>query len=205
MLTLVTVIDALPALALEALLDGDDDGEALGDVECAAPDVRPVTITWCPTCSARFTEASAIRLMSFDAPAPLIVPAVRLLGSAALAPAAPELGLALAPPIFAFLRTKPPPAAAPAELLGAGLALLPLLSGCRQPVAVICPATSLDGAVVGWLLCGVGAGWLLGGVAGWLLGGVVGWLLGGFDGGGVCAASVPHSAMPLHSVAAHCQ
>ena len=48
MLTLVTVIDALPALALEALLDGDDvDGdEALGDAESAAPDIRPVSITW---------------------------------------------------------------------------------------------------------------------------------------------------------------
>jgi hypothetical protein len=48
MLTLVTVIDALPALAPEALLDGDDvDGdEALGDAESAAPDMRPVSITW---------------------------------------------------------------------------------------------------------------------------------------------------------------
>ena len=49
MLTLVTVIDALPALGrLEALLDGDDvDGdEALGDAESAAPDIRPVSITW---------------------------------------------------------------------------------------------------------------------------------------------------------------
>ena len=48
MLTLVTVIDALLALALEALLDGDDvDGdEALGDAESAAPDIFPVSITW---------------------------------------------------------------------------------------------------------------------------------------------------------------
>jgi hypothetical protein len=48
MLTLVTVIDALPALAPEALLDGDDvDGDAaLGDAESAAPDRRPVSITW---------------------------------------------------------------------------------------------------------------------------------------------------------------
>ena len=141
--------------------------------------------------------------MSFDAPEPLIEPAVRLLGSVALAPAAPGLVL-LAPPIFAFFNTKPPPAPALAELLGAVLELLAPLSRCRQPVAVSCPAVSLDGRVVGWLLCGLGAGWLLGGVAGWLLGGVVGGLLGGVDGGGVCATSVPHNATLLHSVAAHC-
>ena len=44
--------------------------------------------------------------MSFDAPE-LIEPAVRLLGSLALAPAAPGLVL-LALPIFAFFNTKPP-------------------------------------------------------------------------------------------------
>jgi hypothetical protein len=65
--------------------------------------------------------------------------------------------LPLALPIFAFFSTKPP-APAPAELLGAVLELLAPLSRCRQPVAVICPATSLDGRVVGWLLCGLGAG-----------------------------------------------
>ena len=109
--------------------------------------------------------------MSFDAPE-LIEPAARLLGSLALAPAAPELVL-LALPIFAFFNTKPP---APALLDGllAGLLELLALSRCRQPVAVACPATSLDGRAVGSPLCGVGAGWLLGGVAGWLLGGVVG-------------------------------
>jgi hypothetical protein len=37
------------------------------------------------------------------------------------------------------------------------------------------------------------------------LGGLLGLELGGFDDGGVCAASVPHSATPLHSVTAHCQ
>ena len=111
--------------------------------------------------------------MSFDAPE-LIEPAVRLLGSLALAPAAPEVELVLlALPIFAFFNRKPP---APVLLDGllAGLLELLALSRCRQPVAVACPATSLDGRAVGWLLCGLGAGWLLGGVAGWLLGGVVG-------------------------------
>ena len=80
--------------------------------------------------------------MSFDAPE-LIEPAVRLLGSLALAPAAPELVL-LALPIFAFFNRKPP---APVLLDGllAGLLELLALSRCRQPVAVACPATSLDG------------------------------------------------------------
>jgi hypothetical protein len=93
--------------------------------------------------------------MSFDAP--LIEPAARLLGSVALGLAALELGLAGAPPIFAFFSTKPPPAPAPVGLAGAVLELA-LLSRCRQPVAVTCPAISLDGRVVGWLLCGLGAG-----------------------------------------------
>ena len=80
--------------------------------------------------------------MSFDAPE-LIEPAARLLGSLALAPAAPELVL-LALPIFAFFNRKPP---APVLLDGllAGLLELLALSRCRQPVAVACPATSLDG------------------------------------------------------------
>ena len=149
--------------------------------------------------------------MSFDA-LELIEPAAgRLLGSVALAPAWPEVVLLLAPPIFAFFSTKPPAEAVLDGLLAVLLELL-ALSRWRQPVAVTCPAMSVDGRAVGSLLCGLGAGWLLGGVAGWLVGGgawlvggVVGWLVGGVDVGGVCAASVPHSAMPLHRVAAHCQ
>jgi hypothetical protein len=172
--------------------------------------------------------------MSFDPPAPLIEPAVRLLGSVALEPAVPDVEpdavepvepdpvdpeavpdapvpeaepdpLALVPdalepdepepvlplplPIFAFFSTKPPPAPV---LLDAVLdELLPvLLSRCRHPVAVICPAVSLDERPVDELPCEPD---------------VVGWLLCGVDEVGDCAASVPHSATPLHSVTAHCQ
>jgi len=108
----------------------------------------------------------------------------------------PELMLLLALPNFAFFSTKPLPAPV---LLDALLELLELLSRCRQPVAVICPAVlveellpcePLELDVVGWLLCGVD---------------VVGWLLCGVDEVGACAASVPQSATPLHSVTAHCQ
>jgi hypothetical protein len=85
-------------------------------------------------------------MMSFDAPEPLIVPAVRLLGSVALAPDELGLVLLLALPILAFFRTKPPAAVGLVD----GLAvLLAPLSRWRQPVAVTCPATSLDGRVVG--------------------------------------------------------
>ena len=90
--------------------------------------------------------------MSFDALALLIDPAVRLLGSLALGLAEPVL---LAPPIFAFFSTKPLPAAAVLDGLGLLLELLALLSRCRQPVAVSCPAISLDGRSAGWLLCGL--------------------------------------------------
>jgi hypothetical protein len=48
--------------------------------------------------------------------------------------------LPLPPPILAFFSTKPPPA--PLALLLVSLELL--LSRCRQPVAVTCPAMSLD-------------------------------------------------------------
>ena len=54
----------------------------------------------------------------------------------------------LAPPIFAFFSTKPP-AAAVLDGLVLLLELLALLSRWRQPVAVSCPAMSLDGRVVG--------------------------------------------------------
>ena len=107
--------------------------------------------------------------MSFDALELLIDPAVRLVGSLALDAAELGLGLELelalglelelelvvllAPPIFAFFNTKP--LAAPAPLDGLAL-LLALLSRCRQPVAVVCPAISLDERPVGWLLCGPG-------------------------------------------------
>ena len=69
-----------------------------------------------------------------------------------LAPAESELALLLlllAPPIFASFSTKP--LATPALLDG-----LALLARCRQPVAVTCPAISLDGGPVGSLLCGLG-------------------------------------------------
>jgi hypothetical protein len=106
-------------------------------------------------CSARFTEESAISWNSFD-PAPLIDPGVRVAGSLALAPAESELALLLAPPIFASFSTKP--LATPALLDGLALLLelLALLARCRQPVAVTCPAISLDGGPVGSLLCGLG-------------------------------------------------
>jgi hypothetical protein len=170
--------------------------------------------------------------MSFAPPDPLIEPAVRPLAPDAVDPAVPdavpdavepdvepeavpevepeplalvpaelepdELVLPLAVPIFAFFNTKLPPAPALLDGLPAALLeLLALLSRCRQPVAVTCPATSLDERV-GWLLDVLGVGWLLDGLE-------LGGLLGGVDEGGVCAASVPHSAMPLHSVTAHCQ
>jgi len=257
MLTLVTV-NAPPrpllVLELELLLDGeddvllldgddeDDDEELLGDDEellgddefsmalLLPPDMRPVTITWWPTCSDRFTEVSAVSMMSFDDPAePLIEPAVRLLGSLELEPAVPEavpdavepdvepdavpeaepVPLALVPdelepelilplPNFAFFSTKPPPAPVLLDVLLEALLEL-LLSRCRQPVAVICPAVSLDERLVDELPCGLVVGWLLCGLD------VVGWLLCGVDEVGDCAASVPHSATLLHSVTAHCQ
>ena len=103
-------------------------------------------------CSDRFTEESADRNTSFDALALLIDPAVRLLGSLALGLAEPVL--LLAPPIFAFFSTKPP-AAAVLDGLVLLLELLALLSRCRQPVAVSCPAVSLDDRSAGWLLCGL--------------------------------------------------
>jgi hypothetical protein len=159
-------------------------------------------------------------MMSFDAPEPLIEPAVRLLGSVELGLELElVLGLDVVLPLvlplvllsLAFFSTNPPPAPALLDGLAVLLDVLAPLSRCRQPVAVICPAMSLDGRAVGWLVCGLGAGWLLCGLgAGWLVGGgvdvggLLGGLLGGVDGGGVCAASVPHKAMPLHSVAAHC-
>ena len=87
----------------------------------------------------------------------LIVPAARPLGSAELAGL--ELVLLLASPIFAFFSTKPPPAAGLADGLALGLLLL---SRCRQPVAVTCPAISLGELLVGWLLCGLAVGGLLG-------------------------------------------
>jgi hypothetical protein len=139
-------------------------------------------------------------LRSFD-PELLIEPAERLLGSVELAPLelGLELGLLLAPPIFALFSTKPPPAPVLLDGLLAGLLEL-LLSRCRQPVAVTCPAISLDERPVGWLLCGLE----LGGLVGLELGGLLGGVLGGVEDGGVCAARVPQSATALHSVVAHC-
>lgn len=101
--------------------------------------------------------------MSFEALELLIDPDVRLLGSLALdaelglelelelgLELALELGLELelmlllAPPIFAFFSTKPPAALPLLDGLALLLELLALLSRCRQPVAVVCPAISLD-------------------------------------------------------------
>jgi hypothetical protein len=195
MLTLVTV-NVPPLLAVAPL-------GAVLSAGAAAPAMRPVSITWWPTCSVRLTEASAITLMSFAPCAPLIDPGARL-GSVALASAEAEPGAGGAPAILAFFSTKPPPAPALDGVLGV-LLLAALLSRCRQPVAVTWPAMSLDERPVGWLLCGLDVvGWL---VVGWLVGG---WLLGGgvdggVDGAGVCAASVPHRATLLHSVSAHCR
>ena len=66
----------------------------------------------------------------------------------------PELMLLLALPNFAFFSTKPPPAPVLLDVLLEALLEL-LLSRCRQPVAVIWPAMSLDERPVGWLLCGL--------------------------------------------------
>jgi hypothetical protein len=117
----------------------------------------------------------------------------------------PELMLLLAPPNFAFFSTKPPPAPV---LLDALLELLPelpeppeLVSRCRQPVAVICPAMSLDERPVDELPCEP----LCEPLCDPLELDDDGWLLCGVDELGDCAASVPHSATPLHSVTAHCQ
>jgi len=60
----------------------------------------------------------------------------------------PELMLLLALPNFAFFRTKPPPLPVLLDALLELLELLALLSRCRQPVAVICPAMSLDERLV---------------------------------------------------------
>ena len=131
-------------------------------------------------------------MMSREAPEPLIEPAERPLWPDALAPVPDELEpeLMLLPlPIFAFFRTKPPPAPAVLDALLDVLLEL-LLSRCRQPVAVICPAVSLEERPVAWLPCEPE---------------VVGWLLCGVDEVGACAASVPHRATLLHSVTAHCQ
>jgi len=114
----------------------------------------------------------------------------------------PELMLLLAPPNFAFFSTKPLPEPV-LLLLDALLELLPEplepleLSRCRQPVAVICPAVSLDERPVDELPCEP--------LCDPLELDVVGWLLCGVDELGDCAASVPQSATPLHSVTAHCQ
>ena len=85
--------------------------------------------------------------MSFEALELLIDPDVRLLGSLALDAELGlelELMLLLAPPIFAFFSTKPPAALPLLDGLALLLELLALLSRCRQPVAVVCPAISLD-------------------------------------------------------------
>jgi hypothetical protein len=93
------------------------------------------------------------------------------------------------PPMRAFFSTKPPPLPPDADADSpAALELLELLdelllepsARCRQPVAVTEPAVSDDERPVPWPLCGV------------------------LDVGD-CAASVPHRAMLLLSVIAHCQ
>jgi hypothetical protein len=149
-----------------------------------------MTVTWCPTCSARLTPESATSLSSLVLPDERLEVAVALdeSGGGVLcdglpAGGAPACGLSLPglldvldmllDPVLnlAFFSTKLPPAA----LLG--LALASVLDDpparCRQPVALVEPAAwPVDG-------CGV-------------------------DAVGLCAASVPHNTTALLSVTAHC-
>lgn len=174
---------------LEALGDGADDG----DDAPLPPEKRPVTITWCPTCSARLTAESAISFSSLTPPgarppAPAMVPDGAppaggvLEGGALDGGAASPLGaldvldgLPDAPPNFTFFSTKLPPDALLELALDGLLADVSLLdepaARCRQPVALLLPGVA-PGA------CGSG---------------VV----------GLCAARVPHSATAVPSVTAH--
>jgi hypothetical protein len=173
---------------LEALGDGADDG----DDAPLPPEKRPVTITWCPTCSARLTAESAISFSSLtppDArpPAPAMVPdglpaGGVLEGGALDGGAASPLGaldvlegLPDAPPNFTFFSTKLPPDALLELALDGLLADVSLLdepaARCRQPVALLVP--------------GVAPGACASGVV------------------GLCAARVPHSATAVPSVTAH--
>jgi hypothetical protein len=47
---------------VEALADDDEDGDDATDA--LPPENRPMTVTWCPTCSARLTPEPAINLSS---------------------------------------------------------------------------------------------------------------------------------------------
>jgi len=226
MLTLVTVRD--PPLAPEAELLADVEAALLGDEELGAAEfsivptlvlpMRPVTSTWWPTCSARFTDESAISMMSFEPRVPLMLPAVRELSDGELdelpaavpddplaEPAMPLLSLE--PPILALFNRKPPPLPVVALLLLADA----LLSRCRQPVALICPAISFgERPVVACPLCGLDVVGLCVGLG---VGLGVGLWAGVCVGGGFCgalcvglwAAKVPHRATLLQIVTAHCR
>jgi hypothetical protein len=203
-----------PALGEPALDDPALDDSPLADPDRAAelligddPPMWPVTITWCPTCSARLTLASALSRISR---APLAPPAMLPELEGVLPACAPPVGVdpvlsvldrgapaseradasllpapLAAPPIFAFLSTKPPVLPVVAESADPGVLVADVVEPvaleprCRQPVAVTCPACCVaDAPVVGLVPCGV----------------VV---------GACAAASVPHNATAVPNAAAH--
>jgi hypothetical protein len=175
---------------LDALDDEDDGDDA--ELDAPAPERRPITVTWWPTCSSSLTPASAINLSSRPPPDARLVLAVVLDAAGAGLPGvglpawalsllglldALELVLASLPNLK-FFSTKPP---LPGLLVLApldGLALDDVSldappARCRQPVALALEALALVDD------CGV-------------------------DVVGLCAASVPHSATAVLSVTAHC-
>lgn len=197
--------EPVEAVADDPLLGAD---ELLIALSLADPK-RPVTVTWWPTCAARFTEASALSRMSCD-PRPLMLPPRPAVDGDSPPAVAPELAVdedpvepvaplapeplapepieePLAPPIRAFFRTKVPPrlllplAEAPAVSEPVLELVLDPSARWMQPVAVTVPAVCEDDCpVVGWPACGV------------------------LDVGD-CAARVPLRAMLLLSAIAHCQ
>jgi hypothetical protein len=171
------------ALSLE--LDAVEGLEAVDDEDDALAAKWPMTVTWCPTCSARLTPESAISRSSFRLPDERLLLELDMLGGA---PAGGLAGGLLAggvlsagaldvvevvvdaAPNLTFFRTKLPAAAL---LAGALTSLLAAPACCRQPVALAMLAVELADACAS---------------------GVV----------GLCAASDPHSATAVLSVTAHC-
>lgn len=197
-----------PAVPVEPDVLGDD--ELLIADPLAEPPNRPVTVTWWPTCCARFTELSAVRRRSCE-PRPLMLPlrpavdgddedADDSLPADELAPDALEAvepeddapvpdiePVEPEPPIRAFFSTNEPPLpplADEAPLVALVLELELVLDAsarCRQPVAVTVPADSdAERPVVPCPLWGVVD------VGDW-------------------AASAPQNAKLLQRVIAHCQ